>query len=53
MAKVKITVVKKVNIKGMFGDDSALGFTIVPECSRMELGQEFISEEGCPEGLCT
>ena len=52
MAKVKITVVKKVNNKDMFGDNPPLGFTGVPECDRLELGQEFISEGGCPEGFC-
>jgi len=53
MAKVKITVVKKVNNKDMFGDNPPLGFTAVPECDRLEVGQEFISEEcSCPPGFC-
>jgi len=52
MVKVKITVVKKVNNKDMFGDNPPLGFTIAPECDRLELGKEFISEGGCPEGFC-
>ena len=54
MAKVKITVVKKVNNKDMFGDNPPVGFTAVPECDRVELGQEFISDEGkCPPGFCS
>ena len=31
MAKVKITVVKKVNNKDMFGDNPPFNFTVVPE----------------------
>ena len=54
MAKVKITVVKKIHNKDMFGDNPPLGFTAVPECDRLELGQEFISAAGeCPPGLCS
>ena len=53
MAKVKITVVKKLNNKDMFGDNPPVEFTIPPECDRLEVGQEFISDEGsCPPGLC-
>ena len=53
MANVKITVVKKVNNKDMFGDNPPLGFTCTPECSKLEVGQEFISEGGsCPPGMC-
>ena len=53
MAKVKITVVKKLHNKDIFGDNPPLGFTAVPECDKLEVGQEFISEEGgCPPGFC-
>ena len=53
MANVKITVVKKIHNKDMFGDNPPLGFTAVPECDKLEVGQEFISEEGsCPPGFC-
>jgi uncharacterized repeat protein (TIGR04076 family) len=53
MAKVKITVVKKVNNKDMFGNKPPVEFTLAPECNRLEVGQEFISDEGmCPAGLC-
>ena len=54
MAKVKVTVVKKINNKDMFGDNPPLGFTIAPECNLLELGQEFILERGnCPPGFCS
>ena len=53
MANVRITVVKKIHNKDMFGDNPPLGFTAVPECDRLEVGQEFISEEcSCPPGFC-
>ena len=53
MAKVKITVVKKVNNKDMFGDNPPAEFTISPECDQLEVGQEFMSEgAACPPGLC-
>jgi len=54
MAKVKITVVKKLNNKEMFGNQPPVESTLPPECNRLELGQEFISDEGkCPEGFCS
>ena len=54
VANVKITVVKKVHNKDMFGDNPPVGFTLPPECDQVKLGQEFISEEGkCPPGLCS
>ena len=54
MADVKITVVKKVHNRDMFGDSPPVGFTAVPECDKVEMGQEFISEEGkCPPGFCS
>jgi len=53
VAKVKITVVKKVNNKDLFGDNPPVGFTAAPECDRLEEGQVFISDEGsCPPGFC-
>ena len=53
MANVKITVVRKIHNKDMFGDNPPLGFTAPPECNKLEVGQEFISEEGsCPPGMC-
>ena len=53
MPKVKITVVKKINNKDMFGDKSPVEFTSNPVCDKVELGQEYISDGGvCPEGFC-
>ncbi len=52
MVKVKITVTKKMDNKDMFGDNPPVGFTSNPVCDRLEVGQEFISERGCPEGFC-
>ena len=43
MAKVKVTVVKKVHNKELFGDSPLVGFTAVPQCDKLEEGQEFIS----------
>jgi len=53
-SKVKITVVKKVSNQDMFGDDPPVGFTAAPQCDKLEVGQEFISDEtgSCPPGLC-
>lgn len=53
MPKVKITVVKKIHNKDMFGDKPPVGFTNNPVCDKVEVGQEYISEGGaCPEGFC-
>ena len=54
MTKVKITVVKKVNNKDMFGDNPPAEFTANPECEHLEAGQEFISEgAACPPDFCS
>ena len=54
MPKVKITVVKKLNNKEIFGGHPPLESTGAPECDRLQLGQEFISENGaCPAGFCS
>lgn len=54
MDKVKITVVKKVSNKDMFGDNPPVGFTSTPECDQLQAGQEFISEGiQCPPGFCS
>ena len=53
MAKVKITVVKKLNRKDIFGDKPPVSSDDAPECERLQTGQEFISEEGrCPPDFC-
>jgi uncharacterized repeat protein (TIGR04076 family) len=54
MAKVKITVAKKLHNKDVFGDNPPADFTSVPQCDRLQLGQEFVSEAGeCPAGFCS
>ncbi len=53
MAKVKITVVKKINNKDMFGDNPPAESTASPECDYLEVRQEFMSEDAaCPPGFC-
>ena len=52
MDKVKITVVKKVNNKDMFGENPPVGFTAAPECDKLQVGQEFIFEGNFPDGFC-
>ena len=67
MAKVKITVIKKLNTKDLYGDSPPANINeevLVPECHRFKVGQEFIiatgrdlsdpeSWENCPQGFCT
>ena len=55
MAKAKITVVKKVNNKDLFGGNSpaAVDEKMTPECDRFDVGQEFVVDSPmCPEGFC-
>jgi len=54
MAKVRITVVKKLNHKSLYGDNPPATFTASPECDILEVGQEFIVEDPrkCPPGFC-
>ena len=56
MAKVKITVVKKVNNKDLFGDNPPAAFDenmISPECKLFEEGQEIILDSlRCPADFC-
>ncbi len=54
MADIKITVVKKLDNKQLYGDNPPLEFTGQAVCERFEVGQEFISKEGAyPEGFCS
>lgn len=54
LPKVKISVVKRVNIKDLFGDNLPAEFTSAPVCDQLEEGQEFIVEDGkCPLGFCS
>ena len=58
MAKVKITVVKKLNLKDLYGDDCPVAFDeniIEPECDWFDVGQEFVVADdplNCPDGFC-
>ena len=57
MAKVKITVVKKVNNKDLFGENPPAAFDenrITPECSKFSEGQEFVLDAPnyCPPDFC-
>jgi len=52
MDRVKITVVKKLNNKDMFGDEPPVGFTVTPECDKLEVGQEFVFDGNFPAGFC-
>ena len=44
MTKVKITVVKKLNSKDIFGSNPPVECTLPTECKILEVGQEFIVE---------
>ena len=52
-SKVKITVLKKLDSHGIFGESPPLGKK-VKACPVYEVGQEFIVDEdgGMPEGFC-
>ncbi len=56
MPKVRITVVKKVNNRDLYGENLPAAFDenrIKPECDRFSVGQEFIVDShNCPEGFC-
>lgn len=53
-SKVKITVVKKLNFAEMFGSNPPVEGTALPECDKLQVGQEFISDEmgSFPAGFC-
>jgi uncharacterized repeat protein (TIGR04076 family) len=67
MARVRITVVKKLNTKDLFGNHPPAAINkemLTPECHRFQVGQEFFvdttkdisdpqSWENCPTGFCT
>ncbi len=58
MAKVKITVIKKLNYKDLFGDNPPCALNdesiFEPECSLLSVGQEFIisGADSYPTGFC-
>ena len=67
MAKIKITVVKKLNVKDIHGDNPPANINedmLTPECHRFKVGQEFVldttkdasdpqSWQNCPPGFCS
>lgn len=57
MAKVKITVVKKLNNKDLYGENPPADFDesrITPECIKFSEGQEFVLDtpNTCPPDFC-
>ena len=62
MAKAKITVIKKMNMKDLYGDNlpARIDDTLASECSRFEAGQVFFidtsdgeqSWKNFPKGFC-
>ena len=56
MPKTKITVVKRVSLKDLFGDNPPAHINeemVTPQCPAMKEGQEFIFEYDCPPGFCS
>ncbi len=56
MAKVKITVVKMINNKDLYGENPPAAFDesrLTPVCDRFEVGQEFVVDShNCPPDFC-
>jgi uncharacterized repeat protein (TIGR04076 family) len=52
MAKVKITVVKKLDAHEVFGDAPPAPYTHASVCGRFAVGQEFDSKGECPPNFC-
>ena len=56
MPKAKITVVKKISAKDLYGDNPPAPYhedIITHECNRFSTGQEFlIDSHNCPPGFC-
>jgi uncharacterized repeat protein (TIGR04076 family) len=52
MAKVKITVVRKMHNNELYGDNPPVGFNVAPQCEKLEEGQEFIYDGEFPPGFC-
>jgi hypothetical protein len=46
MADVKITVIKKMDNKQLFGENPPLEFTGIGVCDRFEEGQDFSAKRG-------
>jgi len=56
MAKVKITVIKKANLKDLYGETPPAEFNrdmITLECTKFKLGEQFIMDSlNCPPEFC-
>ena len=56
MAKVKITVLKKLSMNDIHDDNPPFTINegiITPQCDRFEVGQEFLCDGiKCPPGFC-
>ena len=56
MTKVKITVIKKMSYKDLYGENPPATINedrITPECDRFEVGQEFLVDNiNCPPDFC-
>jgi uncharacterized repeat protein (TIGR04076 family) len=56
MPKTKITVVKRVSMKDLFGDNPPADVRVemvTPQCPALKEGQEFIYDKTCPPGFCS
>lgn len=56
MPKVKVTVVKKLNMKEMYGKKLPAKINeamLTPQCDQFKEGQEFIMDLGCPPNFCS
>lgn len=56
MPKAKITVIKKLNCKELYGENPPAPFDegrVTPECERFSVGQEFaVDSHSCPPEFC-
>lgn len=56
MASAKITVIKKVDMRDLFGENPPPAVDtskISPQCAKFEEGQEFLLDtDECPPGFC-
>ena len=56
MPKAKITVIKKLNLKDLYGERPPAAIDesrITPECNRFDVGQEFVVDShNCPPAFC-
>lgn len=56
MSKTKITVVKRVSLKDLYGDNPPANIDeemVTPLCPAFTEGQEFFFEHDCPPGFCS